>query len=1641
MVFEQKVTVHGDLHIQATGVVRFDSTVHVIGGRLIIEGADEVIFTGGVELTQSASLPGGVSGLLLDEVYRARFVDDVWAPTGGAGAGGNLMLSGGGRVEGSVVPGGSSEVLRLAISGSSMLVLNAIDAERPIDLGGISLSATDVGRLSVIDTVIAPAGRSIDLSLRQSAGGVGGELRLLRDVVGGSGHVTIESSGLLSLLDGADVRADGGTLQLLAGGDLRMTAASVVGSAATGDLRLSAGGSMQISSVTSQAEVALTTLSGSIAVVPSSAGMVKATGLRVDAGGAVGTAVLPITADVDVLSLNTRSASNDASVFIAAAGSLELDAVTVTTQRVNGQGGLTPTIDSALPGVTVAGRLSLSTLREVAADILFDQAVAVAGHLQVAAWGDVRFDESVRVTAGGLLQIVGTDELRFDKGVDLMSASGLRFESVERIAFTGAVVSASAAGTAAGGNLLIVGGGLVEGTGRAAGSAALEVLRLTLSGPAAVAVRAFDANAPIDLGSITLIGQDVGVMTVTDRVVATGDRGLHLVSAGAGGELHLLRNVQAQRGAISLEADSDIVLTDRISVTTTSGGTINIASATGDVVMTPRNVVTAQGGDLRLRSAGPILAGTLSAHGIWLDTDGAVPVLAGGALSVAAQELRLDVGGPIGTALQPYVIGIDRLSLSTRTAGAGIFLSAVGDTTLGGTTIEVYRPDGLGGVQTLGGAGTAGVRSAGDLVLDAGGTITVAAAGQASAAGNMRLSARGPSSDIVIAGAVHSDAGHLTLLADRDVLQQVDLDLSASSGTIEMLAGRDLRMSEGVLLEAGGDARLAAGGSLILSRLEAAAANVALLARGGSIVDGRAAGDSALAHVRAAGLLLEGAAVGTTARPLLLAVDRLAAVGGADGVWLQAAGSADIGMVAIDVRRVGLDGQAVPVPTGAGAWSTQGAGVQSSGGDVRISAAQDLRLLSNQSVLNSAGGAIVLTAQGHWTQAAGARVDSGGGNVTVQSGGALTMDATAQIDAGAGLLQLQSTGAMTLGELAGSTVSGTSTGGAIVAQSDIATGAGGLVLSAEVDLSLLAGMSATAAGAATLTSAQGAVSVGAGATLNSGMALSVTATQGAVTVAAGANLSSGAALRVTSTQGTVTVGTGAALSSGAALSVTAGMDMDLAAQAVLSSAGGAIVLTAQGHWTQAAGAQVDSGGGNVTVQSGGALTMDATAQLDAGTGLLQLQSTRAMTLGELAGSTVSGTSTGGAIVAQSDIATGAGGLVLSAEVDLSLLAGMSATAAGAATLTSAQGAVSVGAGANLSSGAALSVTSTQGAVTLAAGANLTSGAALSVTSTQGTVTVGTGATLGSGTALSVTAGLDMDLAAQAVLNSAGGAIVLTAQGNWTQGAGAQVRSGGGEVAVQSGTLTMDATASIQSQGGAIRLRAEDGLEIGMLDAVPTGQPTAAGGVITVRSDSPASRIVSAQAATGLNARASALRMQGYGLRLGDEGRALRVEARSLDLSAPGGVLARQTQADGETHHVAMVGDALYLQVASLGVDPVASGRVPLPELIVAPPPQVNLQPAAATQDRARAAGVALSGAASWASSSLAAGSNLSGLARVADLGSAEVTWLQMDADESQSGDELSRAFVLGSVSSQPAQAGVRLTEIGSVDYWLDDLYL
>ena len=185
-------------------------------------------------------------------------------------------------------------------------------------------------------------------------------------------------------------------------------------------------------------------------------------------------------------------------------------------------------------------------------------------------------------------------------------------------------------------------------------------------------------------------------------------------------------------------------------------------------------------------------AATLVADGIWLDTDGPTPVFGAGGLVVTADRLRMEVGGPIGSAAQPFALNVDRVSLSTRTDGAGIFLASAGDVTVGGGLgVKVYRPDGAGGVQTLGGASAKGLDSAGDLVLDAAGTITVdASGGGVVARDNVRLSATGVGTDVILGADVRSDTGHVTVQAADDLAMLAGVDvMTAGAGSFDLRVG------------------------------------------------------------------------------------------------------------------------------------------------------------------------------------------------------------------------------------------------------------------------------------------------------------------------------------------------------------------------------------------------------------------------------------------------------------------------------------------------------------------------------------------------------------------------------------------------------------------------------------------------------------------------------------------------------------------------------------------------------------------------------------------------------------------------------------------------------------------------------------
>jgi len=77
-----------------------------------------------------------------------------------------------------------------------------------------------------------------------------------------------------------------------------------------------------------------------------------------------------------------------------------------------------------------------------------------------------------------------------------------------------------------------------------------------------------------------------------------------------------------------------------------------------------------------------------------------------------------------------------------------------------------------------------------------------------------------------------------------------------------------------------------------------------------------------------------------------------------------------------------------------------------------------------------------------------------------------------------------------------------------------------------------------------------------------------------------------------------------------------------------------------------------------------------------------------------------------------------------------------------------------------------------------------------------------------------------------------------------------------------------------------------------------------------------------------------------------------------------------------------------------------------------------------------------------ASAALNLETDSAGLARVADLGSADISWQQpRDGAGAATADVLSRAFVIGSHAYQPIHAGMNWTETSFAEYWLDNLSL
>lgn len=635
---------------------------------------------------------------------------------------------------------------------------------------------------------------------------------------------------------------------------------------------------------------------------------------------------------------------------------------------------------------------------------------------------------------------------------------------------TAAVLLAAASGigtSAAGGTLQTRVGTLAASNSGAGGIFVREATALSLSGGATYSL---DAAGPISVVTTE------GTLTIGQAVRSTGAAGHILLQAGetiegTTADLAVNAAVGSTSGSTSLAAADNLTIAAGATVSTSGDSTQFVdVRADDSITMDATAALSATGGGAVwvVASAGEVVLGTLdagtgrafvSAGTNILDAagDDATP-----GVNITGGQVRLAAGGAIGGAGE--ILETSAVTLAARSSGGDLFLSetdALSIGTVGAVTSSRVAADGTI-ASAAGVADLAGLDSAGALVLQAGGNLTVPAAVQA--AGNLRLHAAGT---LDVSAAVASSGGHVSVVATgqmnvnatASVAAQAAgkaLDMASTTGHLVMFDGATATTNAGSL-------RVSAGLTATLSRVDARSdadravdslagqggwGDVSIVA-GGAILGNASSTDPAV-HARQ--LRLQAGSIASDAVNLSIEAVRLGAETNvfSGNMFLKEATALELGTSAgITVYRVGLDGGS-GVTTGqtdaamaglstltgstgsivlqttagllsGGAAATVMAGgnillrsggiasdidldgqVRSFGGHVSLAAGRHL-LLDGDITASGSGKSIDLLATGAVTLAQGHRVSTADGNVSVDAGGTVTLE---EVDAGTGSVRI-----------------------------------------------------------------------------------------------------------------------------------------------------------------------------------------------------------------------------------------------------------------------------------------------------------------------------------------------------------------------------------------------------------------------------------------------------------------------------------------------------------------------------------------------------------------------------------------------------------------------------------------------------------
>ncbi|MFH0908675.1 MAG: filamentous hemagglutinin N-terminal domain-containing protein [bacterium] len=278
----------------------------------------------------------------------------------------------------------------------------------------------------------------------------------------------------------------------------------------------------------------------------------------------------------------------------------------------------------------------------------------------------------------------------------------------------------------------------------------------------------------------------------------------------------------------------------------------------------------------------------------------------------------------------------------------------------------------------------------GALVVDAaGGSITMSAGDIGFAgSGNIRYSA----GQNITAQQLITSNGNISVIAGNSLTMNSNI-ISLTGGSIDMQAtSGSITMKDGTLAVAGnGNARLYAGGNILVSSVIATQGNVSITSTGGSILDNGETHPDVVAHKVQYSAVNGG--VGSSANQLEMGGTNIAATAGSGGIYLGVGNNVIIDTVgAINVNRVSTSGGSSALSgSSLTGYQTTGGGdiVTVNNGSFVVNAAVNGGGNANILLANSTGAVNNMTLN--------AAVSSGSGSITIAGGKAVTQNANGDI--------------------------------------------------------------------------------------------------------------------------------------------------------------------------------------------------------------------------------------------------------------------------------------------------------------------------------------------------------------------------------------------------------------------------------------------------------------------------------------------------------------------------------------------------------------------------------------------------------------------------------------------------------------------